>query len=104
MKRVVIVLSALMLLAPAAASAAEDVMIVRYGDLNLSSDAGARAALRRIRHAADRFCGPSDQSLRMYVAVESCKTRMVDKAVTVLAEPRVTAMHTGQEQVRLARK
>lgn len=103
MKRSILILSAVLLLAPAAAEAAEDVMIVRLGDLNLSSDAGANSALRRIRDAAKAFCGGhGERSLAVHREATQCRARMVGKAVAALDAPLVTARHTGRPGLEIA--
>jgi UrcA family protein len=105
MNRIVVITSAVLLLAPGMAKAAEDSMVVRLGDLNVASDAGAQAALRRIRDAADRFCGGrGERSLRTQLAVGACRGEMVGKAVARLDAPSVTALHQGQHTIRLARR
>jgi UrcA family protein len=67
---------------------------VRYSDLNLSSEAGARAILARITDAASRACG-GDVDLRMLerrALYYRCKAETVDRAVRALDAPLVTAM------------
>ncbi|MFC3080460.1 UrcA family protein [Phenylobacterium terrae] len=105
MNRIVVITSAVLLLTPGLAKAAEDSMIVRLGDLNVASEAGAQSALRRIRLAADRFCGGhGDRSMRVQMAVGACRGEMVDKAVAQLDDPTVTALHRGETAIRLARR
>lgn len=103
MNRSVLILSAVLLLAPAAAQAADDVMIIRMSDLNLASEAGASAALRRIRSAADSFCGGrGERTLAAYRRVGECRATMVGKAVKALDAPLVTAKHTDSRDIELA--
>jgi UrcA family protein len=67
---------------------------VRYADLNLSSEAGARAMLDRITDAASRACG-GDVDLRMLerrALYNRCKADTIDRAVRALDAPLVTAM------------
>ncbi|MCR5878528.1 UrcA family protein [Phenylobacterium sp. J367] len=91
----------------AGATAAEDVMIVRTGDLNVSSHAGARAALRRIEDASGQYCAP-DYRTTMSVArretIYKCKKRMTEKAVAALGAPRVTALLQTEQSFLLARR
>lgn len=105
MNRIVVITSAVLLLTPSLAKAAEDSMAVRLGDLNLASEAGAQSALRRIRLAADRFCGGhGDRSIRVQAVVGACRAEMVEKAVVQLDAPSVTAAHRGESAIRLARR
>lgn len=105
MNRIVVITSAVLLLAPGLAKAAEDSMVVRLGDLNVASEAGAQSALRRIRLAADRFCGGhGERAIRVQMAADACRTEMVDKAVIQLDAPSVTALHRGESSIRLAHR
>jgi UrcA family protein len=68
-------------------------MVVRFADLNLSSDAGAQAAIHRIRTAAAAWCGGQDaRQLSVVAAQKECVGRMTAKAVGILDAPRVTAL------------
>lgn len=83
------------LLAGGAASATTDLMIVRVSDLDVQTEGGARAALRRIRAAAGEFCAPDN---RWHGPVprsgrDACENRMTDKAVEALDAPRVRHLH-----------
>lgn len=105
MNRIVVITSAVLLLSPGLARAAEDAMVVRLGDLNVVTEPGAQSALRRIRDAADRFCKVQGmRSARLQLAARTCRTEMIDKAVTQLDAPTVTAMHEGRSEMRLARR
>lgn len=73
--------------------AGDSAMVVRFGDLNLSSDAGAQAAIHRIRIAAAIWCGGQDsRQLSVVAAQKECVGRMTAKAVGLLDAPRVTAL------------
>ena len=105
MNRIVVITSAVLLLTPGLAKAAEEAMVVRLGDLNVATDAGAQSALRRIREAADRYCGgQGDRSMRVQTAVRACRGEMVGKAVAQLDVPTVSALHQGAAPVQLARR
>jgi UrcA family protein len=105
MKRIIVITSAVLLLAPNLAKAAEDAMVVRLGDLNVATEPGAQSALRRIRLAADRFCGgDGDRSMRVQMAARACRGEMIDKAVDQLGAPGVTALHRGETAIQLARR
>lgn len=76
-------------------SISDSAMTVRFADLNLSSDPGARAALRRIRNSSAAFCGEEGaRNLGVIAAQKDCVARMSAKAVGILDVPRVTAMAT----------
>jgi UrcA family protein len=78
-------------------------MRVFVGDLNVHSEQGAKTALRRIRSAANQFCGPSDASLRTYRDSRSCVGQMTGKAVDKLDSPSVTALYQPRiRPIRLA--
>lgn len=105
MKRIVLITSAVLLLAPGLAQAAEESMIVRLGDLDVVREAGAQSALRRIRLAADRFCGGhGERALQVQAAAGACRVEMTDRAVAKLGAPTVTALHRRDTPVRLARR
>lgn len=65
--------------------------MVRYGDLVLSSPAGAARLHRRIRAAADRVCGPQEALLRQQIA--ECR-----RAAIAQAEARIPAQPTQLAQ------
>ena len=86
---------------------AQDVgtMRVAVGGLNLRSDAGAKAALTRIRVAADRFCDDGSKELARRVEIARCRAAMMYRAVTTLDAPLVTAQYGGASPtIRLARR
>ena len=72
---------------------------VVYSDLNLSTQDGARALLKRLDNAAKRVCGaePSRSPLqpRLVIAYERCVSDAVDASVAQVNAPLVVALHTG---------
>ncbi|MBA3812712.1 MAG: UrcA family protein [Caulobacteraceae bacterium] len=79
------------------ASAQETVSVkVPYGDLDLGKDAGAKAMLQRIRHAARTICGEPDGSLNAHFQYRSCFKSTTDRAVAAFGNPMVTAMNSGR--------
>jgi UrcA family protein len=70
-------------------------MRVRIGDLDLQSDRGAKAALRRIKTQSSRFCGDAYSYAwhSQRVATRKCQRQMVALAVSKLDAPIVTAMY-----------
>jgi UrcA family protein len=94
---------ALALAAAGAASAQDGTMSVRVGDLNVQSDAGAKAAFSRIRVAAAQFCGGEGaRDLGTIAQQRACVDRMSGKAVDSLAAPKVTALSGHSSSVVLA--
>ena len=71
---------------------------VPYGDLNLSSPAGAQAMLNRIRFAASRVCGgkADNRDIPGTTFYRQCVRVAADNAVSQLDAPLVTALHTGR--------
>jgi UrcA family protein len=84
------------------ASAQQDIMVVRVGDLNTSSHQGAEVALRRIKNAASQFCGPQSRDLTTSSIQRRCEARMTEKAVSTLNAPKVTALYAPSQSIQLA--
>ena len=80
--------------------------IVRYSDLDLSSQDGAKAMLHRIKKAANQVCEPEAfiGDIVDYDNWKHCVATSIDNAVTRLGSPIVTAAYTGKQasQVVLA--
>jgi len=74
----------------AADTGAPPVARVRYGDLNLSNDAGVAHLYARLRHAADQVCELG--SFRDIVD-QGCATQALDAAVAAVGNERLTALH-----------
>lgn len=75
--------AALVLAAPASAGTTEKVnREVRYGDLNLTTEAGVAQLQRRIKYAARQVCGHADgRDLEASQAVAACrKAALADAA------------------------
>jgi UrcA family protein len=68
---------------------------VAYGDLDLSTPAGAERVLDRVRRAAIEACGgqPDPRDLAAQRPFKECVARSMDGAVGQLRAPRVTALH-----------
>jgi UrcA family protein len=85
---------------------------VRYGDLNLATDAGAHAMLVRINQAAQKACGGSPFFYGTYSIAPglarkgfaTCQTNAVSAAVKSLNAPLVTRLYVqnGDEALRIA--
>jgi UrcA family protein len=71
--------------AGAAGSAAMryDSVVVSYGDLDLTSEAGKKALYSRLSAAADRACGkaPPVRELKLRAAYRACHEAKLDKAL-----------------------
>lgn len=78
---------------------------VEYGDLDLGSVPGARAALRRIERAAVSICG-SYRHIRepgVRAKFKKCVDETTSRAVKNLNAPMVSALHNGEfDKQRLA--
>jgi UrcA family protein len=86
----------------AQAAPTPDIMVVRLGDLNTSSQKGAETALRRIKHAAKAFCGPASREVERFFAGKACEQHMTNVAVAELNVPMVTALNSQNQPIRLA--
>lgn len=80
-------------------------VVVRYGDLDASTDSGARALYRRLQTAAWLACANSGPM----TGIESvqCRQTALDNAVTDVNSPALTALHTGgnvERKAMLARR
>ncbi|HEX4387840.1 MAG TPA: UrcA family protein [Steroidobacteraceae bacterium] len=69
---------------------------VGYGDLDLSTQAGAATLYQRIRGAAHQVCGSDGRSLADYAISRSCFNNAVSTAVATVNNPRLTALHQGK--------
>ncbi len=71
--------------------------VVRFGDLNLSSDAGVRALYKRIRQAARKVCSQANDSVHLEQRnFRACQDKAVADAVGKVNRPSLTAMHRSQ--------
>jgi UrcA family protein len=68
---------------------------VNFADLNIDTPQGASALHRRIRHAAQGVCGdPQPPGSHMTSpAWRSCVAQSIDRAVTAVDRPALTAYH-----------
>jgi UrcA family protein len=66
--------------------------VVKYADLDLTSDAGATALLRRIEAAARQVCGDPRvvQPLTRSTRIRQCNTQAIEHAVAALGAPKLT--------------
>ena len=82
---------------PAAAMAATpSTSVLRYGDLDLNRPADAALMMRRIDRAALEACGASVNSvrdMRRAVRESACFRETLDRTVSALNAPALTALH-----------
>ncbi len=72
-------------------------MKVRYADLNLTSEEGARALLQRIRHAARIVCDQQwGDPTEAAMLARSCVADATRQAVAKANSPLVTALYSGK--------
>jgi UrcA family protein len=80
--------------AQAAEPAQFHTQIVRYGDLNIDSEQGAKALYTRIRGAAGNVCSWLDgRSVTEKKRRQNCFDQAVANAVVQVNQVRVTALH-----------
>jgi UrcA family protein len=68
---------------------------VSHGDLNLSSDAGARALFARIKSAATLACGGRPEILEVapMERFQACKKTAMASAIIRIGSPKVAALN-----------
>jgi UrcA family protein len=68
--------------------------VVRFGDLNLSSDEGIRALYKRLRNAARKVCSQANDSVHLEQrSLRACQDKAIADAVDKVNRPALTAMH-----------
>jgi UrcA family protein len=76
-------------------------VLVRFGDVDLSSTAGAEQLYRRLERAARDVCSEDDWSTRrklwLQQGIEECKARAIDDAVARVNSPALTDLHLLRE-------
>ena len=78
---------------------------VRYADLNVRQEAGARELLRRIERASTRVCGGISPQDRPYVSEQkACRKQAIAEAVKATRSPMLAAVHRGDREILLAQK
>jgi len=79
-----------------------DQMRVKVGDLNLTTNSGARSAFNRIRVATRDFCSvsPGNRNLAVQAEARKCDAQMTYLAVKKLDSPVVTAMYEGSRNTQ----
>lgn len=72
-------------------------VLVKYGDLNIASQAGAQVLLKRIEAAANAACGgkPDIRELSKLTRFKACRRSAVARAVVAVESPMLRAMAQG---------
>ena len=82
-----------------------ETMRVQVGDLDLSSPAGGRAALRRVQRQTAVFCGEADiKDLRRSQLARDCRNGMEAKAVFALEAAQAAALSAAASRLTLAER
>lgn len=78
---------------------------VSYADLNLHSEAGARALLGRLNVAAGVVCGPEPSAFELseHQAFTDCRKKALDRAVGDVGSPELATIY-GSEAGQVAEK
>ena len=71
---------------------------VSVADLDIGSQAGAKAALARLRYTAKDACDPGSTPLDGGSQYRACVSDAVDRAVASLGSPVLTAINSGHDQ------
>jgi UrcA family protein len=69
--------------------------VVRYADLNLATDDGARTLYQRIKLAARQVCSGSDDRFG-YSEYRKCINKAVDEAVAKVDRPTLHVVHQSR--------
>lgn len=81
-------------LATAAPRGEANSVVVRYGDLNLNSQAGIAVLHKRIANAAKSVCGSLDtRILGLRDAYDSCVSNAIASGVAQVGNPNLTQFH-----------
>jgi UrcA family protein len=71
-------------------------MIVRYADLDLTTEQGAHTLYRRIQSAAQYVCPSADiRDLERSAISRSCQEQAVARAVQAVSSPRLAAVYAA---------
>ena len=78
-------------------------VIVKYGDLNVSTVLGATALYGRIRSAAETVCGQFDnRDLAFQARKSTCINRAIASAVTQVNAPALFVVYQARNRMPLA--
>jgi UrcA family protein len=70
-------------------------VVVRYGDLDLTSPAGAQTLYARLSSAASKACGgePGTRDLLSRMSYQDCRSTALDRAVSRVGSSQLQALH-----------
>ena len=81
----------------AAGSPDSQSVVVRYGDLNLDSQADVASLHKRLRNAAESVCSELDNRVLVLRGVyQQCVSEAVSSAVTQVANPNLSNFHKSK--------
>ena len=81
----------------AAGSPDDHSVVVRYGDLNLNSQAGVASLHKRIRNAAESVCSElNNHVLVLRDMYKQCVSEAVSSGVTQVANPNLSNFHRSK--------
>ena len=81
----------------AAGSPDDHSVVVRYGDLNLNSQAGVASLHKRIRNAAESVCSElNNRVLGLRDMYEQCVSEAVSSGVNQVANPNLSNFHRSK--------
>jgi len=72
-------------------------VVVRYGDLNLNSQADVASLHKRLRNAAESVCSELDNRVMVLRGIyEQCVSEAVSSAVTQVDNPNLSIFHKSK--------
>jgi UrcA family protein len=73
--------------------------VVKYGDLNLSTDLGVQVLYHRIMRAAEQVCpGASIQPLTARAKVQACRDEAVARAIRQIDNSQLAALYAAHSK------
>lgn len=78
--------------------------VVRYGDLDLTSQADAQQLYARLQYASERVCGsrPDERDLKLQRLHDKCVSEALANAVGQVNDTKLSALHAANKRVRVA--
>jgi UrcA family protein len=74
-------------------------VVVKYSELNLSTDAGVHELYRRIMHAARQVCpDESIKDLRVHQQIAVCRDQAVARAIQQIDNSRLAALYASHSK------
>jgi UrcA family protein len=75
-------------------------VVVRYGDLDLTSPEGARTLYARLGSAASKACGgePGTRDLLSRMSYQDCRSTALDHAVNRIGSSQLQALHDESKE------